>query len=52
MESMRKKIIRILFFITVVSFLTVGTTERVWAQETDKSTPAKGEDGWRFLIAP
>jgi hypothetical protein len=30
----------------------VGTTERVWAQETDKSAPAKGEDGWRFLIAP
>jgi hypothetical protein len=49
---MGKKIIRILFFFTVVSFLAVGTTERVWAQETDKSTPAKGEDGWRFLIAP
>ena len=49
---MGKKIIRILFLITVVSSLAMGTTERVWAQETDKSTPAKGEDGWRFLIAP
>ena len=49
---MGKKIIRILFFITVVSFLTVGTAERVWAQETEKSTPANGGDGWRFLIAP
>jgi hypothetical protein len=53
MEIVGKKINRILFFITVVSFFAmVVTTECVWAQETEKSTPAKGEDGWRFLIAP
>jgi len=53
MEIKGKKINRILFFITVVSFFAMAvTTECVWAQETEKSTPAKGEDGWRFLIAP
>jgi hypothetical protein len=36
-----------------VAFLAgMVTSERSWAQETEKSTPAKGEDGWRFLIAP
>ena len=50
---MGKKIIRILFFIVAVAFLAgMVTIERGWAQETGKSTPAKGEDGWRFLIAP
>ena len=50
---MGKKIIRILFIIAVVAFLIgMVTSERSWAQETEKSTPAKGEDGWRFLIAP
>ncbi len=50
---MGKKIIRILFIIAVVAFLIgMVTSERSWAQETEKSTPAKGEDGWRFFIAP
>ena len=50
---MDKKSIRILFFIVIVVFLAgMVTSERSWAQETEKSTPAKGEDGWRFLIAP
>jgi hypothetical protein len=50
---MGKKIIRILFIIAVMAFLAgMVTNERSWAQETEKSTPAKGEDGWRFLIAP
>jgi hypothetical protein len=50
---MGKKSIRILFFIGVMAFLAgMVASERSWAQETEKSTPAKGEDGWRFLIAP
>jgi hypothetical protein len=50
---MGKKSLRILFFIALVAFLAgMVTSELSWAQETDKSTPAKGEDGWRFLIAP
>ncbi len=50
---MGKKIIRILFIIAVVAFLAgMVTNERSWAQETEKSTPANGGDGWRFLIAP
>jgi hypothetical protein len=53
MEGMGKKSIRLLLFIPVVAFLAgMVTSERSWAQETEKSTPAKGEDGWRFLIAP
>jgi len=53
MEIVGKKINRILFFITVVSFFAmVVTTECVWAQETEKSTPAKGEDGWRWSFSP
>jgi hypothetical protein len=50
---MGKKSIRILFFIGVMAFLAgMVASERSWAQETEKSTPAKGQDGWRFLIAP
>jgi flagellar basal body-associated protein FliL len=50
---MGKKIIRILFIIAVVAFLAgMVTNERSWVQETEKSTPANGGDGWRFLIAP
>jgi hypothetical protein len=50
---MGKKSIRILSFIVVMAFLAgMVTNERSWAQETEKSTPANGGDGWRFLIAP
>lgn len=50
---MGKKSIRILVLIVVVAFLAgTVTSERSWAQGTEKSSPAKGEDGWRFLIAP
>jgi hypothetical protein len=50
---MGKKSIRILFFIAVVAFLAgMVTSERSWAQGTEKSTPANGGDGWHFLIAP
>jgi hypothetical protein len=53
MEAMSKRSIRILFFIAVVAFFAGTVTgERSWAQETGKSTSTKGEDGWRFLIAP
>ena len=53
MEGMGKKSIRLLLFIAVVAFLAgMVTSERSWAQGTEKSTPAKGEDGWRILIAP
>jgi hypothetical protein len=53
MENMGKRNIRILLFIAVVAFLAgMLTSERSWAQETEKSAPPKGEDGWRFLIAP
>lgn len=50
---MGKKSIRLLLFIAVVAFLAgMVTLGRSWAQETGKSTSAKEEDGWRFLIAP
>lgn len=50
---MGKKSIRILFFIAVVALLAeMVTNERSWAEETEKSIPAQGEDSWRFLIAP
>jgi hypothetical protein len=53
MEGMGKKRIRLLLFIAVVVFLAgMVPREQSWAQETEKSSPAKGEDGWRFLIAP
>jgi hypothetical protein len=50
---MGKKSIRLLLFIAVVAFWAgMVTNERSWAQGTEKSTPANGGDGWRFLIAP
>lgn len=50
---MGQKSIRILFFIAVVAFLAgMLTSERSWAQETEKSAPANVGEGWRFLIAP
>jgi hypothetical protein len=49
---MGKKSILIMFFIAIVAFFAgMVTSERSWAQETAKSTPAKGEDGWRTFIA-
>src|SRR4030043_524092 len=47
------KTIRILFFICfVVLLVAVLTRESAWAEQPQGATVAKGEDSWRFLIAP